>query len=147
MPSRKKCSKAKVWRPKYTSCSGRKIKGKCVKRSSKRHCSYRKKSCKRSCKRVCKPSFLVLDIAWQKIVASKNAEELKTNYDAVIVLINADINKAKEFFNLNFNRLLKEARLASNIALINRITTGVENIKQQLIEQPRNIPSIVPSIV
>lgn len=143
MPSRKKCSKAKVWRPKYTSCSGRKIKGKCVKRSSKRHCSYRKKSCKRSCKKVCKPSFLQLDIAWQKIVASKSAEELRTNNAAVIALINDDINKAKEFFNLNFNRLLKEARLASNIALIESITNGAENIKKQLIEPPRSAPSIV----
>jgi hypothetical protein len=141
MPSRKKCSKAKVWRPKYTSCSGRKIKGKCVKRSSKRQS---KKSCKRSCKKVCKPSFLQLDIAWQKIVASKNAEELKINHAAVLALINDDINKAKEFFNLNFNRLLKEARLASNIALIESITTRVENIKNQLIKQPRSIP---PSIV
>jgi hypothetical protein len=136
MPSRKKCSKAKVWRPKYTSCSGKKIKGKCVKRSSKRQS---KKSCKRSCKKVCKPSFLQLDIAWQRIVASKSTEDLVKYYAAIIALINDDINKAKEFFNLNFNRLLTEAKLSVSPVVV---TQKIEAIKVQLFA-PRVIPSIL----
>ena len=110
MPSRKKCSKNKVYRPKYTSCSGRKIKGKCVKRSSKRHS---KKSCKRSCKRVCKPSFLVLDIAFQKYFASADFSARDANKDALLVIINQDINKAKEFINLNLQKLIIAAKLSS----------------------------------
>ena len=55
----------------------------------------------------------MLDIAFQKYFASADFSARDANKDALLVIINQDINKAKEFINLNLQKLIIAAKLSS----------------------------------
>ena len=132
MPSRRKCSKAKVYRPKYISPSGQKVKGKCLIRSAKRRCSppkswkkahkdasgkkvigkcssKRKSPAKRkSPKKPAKMNFEMLDIAWAKFKLSKTFVQIAGLKDAYVALIKQDEAKTKEYYKLFFSKISSE---------------------------------------
>ena len=170
MPSRKKCSKTKIYRPKYISPSGQKVKGKCLIRSAKRHCSppkswkkahksasgkkvigkcssKRKSPAKRkSPKKPAKMNFEMLDIAWAKFKLSKTFVQIAGLKDAYVALIKQDEAKTKEYYKLFFSKISSEIpslihmEADAKIYLL-KIITAINNL---LNAAPASVPA--PSI-